>query len=71
LNFEILLIFLNDYFLIDNLIITKENATSFLLNKREINSVKESSLSHIKNNYEILLEQIYIERSVSVISAHR
>ncbi len=51
--------------------VTKENATSFLLNKREINSIKESSQSHIKNNYEILLEQIYIERSVSVISVHR
>jgi len=44
--------------------ITKENATRFLMNKREINSVKESS-SHNKNNYEVLLEQIYIERSVS------
>jgi hypothetical protein len=71
LNSEISLIFLSVFFLIDNLMVTKENATSFLLNKREINSIKESSQSHIKNNYEILLEQIYIERSVSVISVHR
>ena len=47
--------------------ISKENATAFLIDKREVNFIKEDSPNQNKNNYEVLMEQIYIERSVSVL----
>lgn len=48
--------------------VTKENATSFLTSKKQSqNMYALEQPGQIKDNYEVLLEQIYIERSVSWI----